>query len=202
MRRDAILEAALSEFYEKGLAAARLDDIAERAGVSKGTLYLYFSSKEDLFRGLIDHHTGPAIERIKSMVGLAPSMEQALESFSHIAPSIIKETSMPLMIKVMIGESQAFPDIIRHHRTQIIDQCYSILIDALQAAQDRGEIDIDNVEMTARLVFAPVVYSGIWRSVFDPVSEKELDYDALFKAHTKMMLRGLNYRPQTQRDGT
>ena len=196
MRRDAILNAALLEFYEKGLTGSRLDDVADRAGISKGTLYLYFSSKEDLFRGLIDHHTRPAIEQLKSLVGLAPSIEQALNSFAQNAPTLIQESAMPLMMKVMIGESQMFPDIIRHHRTKIVDQCYAIFVGALEAAQARGEIEIDDPEITARLVFAPFVYCGVWRSVFDPVSDDTLDYEALFRTHVKMTLRGLNYRSQ------
>ena len=191
----AILDAALQEFYEKGLAGARLDDIAVKANVSKGTLYLYFSSKEDLFRDLIAHHTAPVMERLDQAINLAPNLGQALENFATFAPIIVEQGNMPSMMKIMIGESQVFPEIIREHRERIIDKSIALFSNMLEQAQQRGEIAIDDTELTARLFFAPVVYSGIWQAVFAKTAPKPLDYAALIRTHTELLLKGLHYRP-------
>lgn len=194
-RRVSILNAALHEFYERGLAGARLDDIADQAGVSKGTLYLYFDNKEALFRDLIHHYTGPTIKQLESKVSLAPSLEQALNSFVQISVDIIRQSEMPAVMKVMIGESQAFPDIIRHHRENIIEKTDMIFTKVLSAAKDRGEIEIDDPALVTRLMFAPIVYSSIWQSVFASNCPYDVDYETLLQTHVKLMLKGMNYRP-------
>ena len=200
-RRTAILKAALSEFYEKGLVGSRLDDIAQAAGISKGTLYLYFDSKEDLFRGLIDHQTASSRDRMETVVGMAPSLEEALSGFAKLAPMLLQSTQMPAMFKILISESRTFPGIIKDHREQIIDKIYALFTKVLTDAQARGEIEIDDPSIAARLVIAPVIYSGIWKTVFEPGSPHKLNYETLFETHVKFLLKGMNYRSQTSGDG-
>ncbi|MEM7727766.1 MAG: TetR/AcrR family transcriptional regulator [Pseudomonadota bacterium] len=197
-RRADILEAALLEIYEKGLAKARLDDIAERANVSKGTVYLYFEGKEELFRDLISHHTAPAMQHLDNTVTVSSSLEQALTNFAAFAPTIIRQGNMPRLMKIIIGESQEFPDILREHRERLIDKSYAIFSKLLSDAAERGEIRIVDPNLTARLIFAPVIYCGVWQSVFAPTAPEPLDIEGLLRTHVDILLKGLNYRdPET-----
>ncbi|MEM7587266.1 MAG: TetR/AcrR family transcriptional regulator [Acidobacteriota bacterium] len=190
-RRQLLLQAALDEFYEKGFAAARTDDIAERAGLSKGTLYLYFKSKDELFTALIKNLTSPKLDQIEMMATQMPSLEMALSAFAEFAPKMIRESQMPRLMKVLIGESQAFPDIIAAYREQTLNRVLGAFATMLESARERGEIEIENPELTARLVIAPVVLSGVWQAVFSATDPEPVDLETLFKTHIRFLLKAL-----------
>lgn len=115
-RREKFLNAALDEFYEKGFAAASMDDIAERASLSKGTLYLYFTSKQDLFSALIKKLTQPNLDTINMLATTSPSIEMALQGIAKFVPTVIRQKNLPRLMKVLIGESQTFPEIISSYK--------------------------------------------------------------------------------------
>jgi len=190
-RRQRLLEAALDEFFEKGFAAARMDDIAERAGLSKGSLYLYFKSKEDLFEALVDNLAGPKLDRIEKIATRIPSLKLALWAFARYAPKVIRESDMPRLMKVLVGECQTFPDIVATYRRKTIDRLLGALTTMLSNASARGEAAIDDPALTARLVVAPVVLSGIWQAVFAASDAEPIDLDALFAMHVRFLLKAL-----------
>lgn len=190
-RRRLLLAAALDEFYEKGVSAARTDDIAARAGLSKGTLYLYFPSKDDLFQALIESLTLPNLEQIEAMANAAPSVMQAIGGFVVLAPKIIRGTDLPRLMKVIIGESQTYPDVINRYRTEVLDRMLGIFSGVLAAAKARGEIDIGSPEVTAKLIMAPVFLSGLWVAVFEAGRHETLDIEALLKAHAEFLMKAM-----------
>lgn len=191
-RRDAILKAALDEFYERGYAAALTDAIAERAGVSKGTLYLYFANKEELFAALIDSLAKPQLERLEMIAKFAPSFEMALNGIAEFAPAFVRDSDMPKLLKVLIGESQIFPDVIHGYRKNIIDRVLALIAGLLNDAKTKGEIGIDDPALTARLVVAPIIFSAMWQAVFAAEDKKPVDLNALFEMHAHFLMKAMS----------
>ncbi len=190
-RRKLLLAAALDEFYEKGVAAARTDDIAARAGLSKGTLYLYFPSKDELFQALIESLTLPNLEAIEAMAKSAPSVIRAIEGFATLAPKIIRGTDLPRLMKVIIGESQSYPEAINRYRSDVMERLLAIFSGVLDAAKERGEINIGTPELTAKLIMAPVVLSGLWVAMFETGTGETLDIEALLNEHAQFLIKAM-----------
>lgn len=192
-RRDALLAAALNVFFEKGYAAARLDDIAARAGVSKGTIYLYFESKEDLFLGLIESVALPRVERVLAQLDSVADLTMALDRMAALAPVLIRDTDMPRLLKVLIGDSQTFPPMVTRWREGVIEPILAHLAELLSRASEQGDCEIADPALTARLVVAPILLSAIWQAVFSPTNDA-VDLDTLFQHHRDMLLRGLGVK--------
>ena len=190
-RRSAILTVALDEFFEKGFKAARMDDIASRAELSKGTLYLYFDTKEALFKALIDSLAMPNLDKIESIATTAPSIFDALNGLAAYAPDMVRHSNMPRLMKVLIGDSQNFPAIIGDYRVRILDRVIGALTLLLNNAKARGEIETDDPALLARLLIAPMAFSGIWQAVFGSAPDAAVDLEGLFQMHIKMMIKAL-----------
>ena len=190
-RRQLLLSAALDEFFESGFSAARIEDIAQRASLSKGTVYLYFDSKEALFLALIEDLATPNIEQIEQIAALAPSLREALNRLAVFAPMMIRTSNLPRLMKVLIGDSHTFPEIIRDYRKQKIERILGALTGFLDRAVDRGEIAPQNTSLTTRLILAPIVLSGMWQAVFGRDADAEVDLEALFHLHTELLLKAL-----------
>ena len=193
-RRQALLTAALDEFFERGFAAARMDDIARRAGLSKGTLYLYFDSKEALFASLIETFALPNVERLEAAAADARGAADAIRAMMRLAPVLVRESPVPKIVKILISDALACPDLVAAYRKTVIERVLSIIAGLLQKAHDAGEISIRDPHLTARLIVAPVMLSAVWRVVFERDAEAQVDLDALFAAHEEMLMRGLGVR--------
>ncbi len=191
-RREALLLAALDEFFERGFSAARMDDIAARAGFSKGTIYLYFNSKEDLFEVLVTTFASPNIVAIEKIMNSAPSFGDAMDGLATFAPNMIRESRLPKLMKVIIGDSQTFPDMVRRYRREILERLLAALAKMLQRAAQRGEIAVDDPALAARLIIAPVAVSGLWHALFSGDSDAAVDLETLFRMHVSSLKRGLS----------
>ena len=196
-RRQVILEAALNEFFESGFSASRMDDIATRAGFSKGTLYLYFDSKEELFVTLLQSLAIPNVERLEAVAETNLDVASALRALLTVAAHMVRESPLPRALKVMLAESGAFPEVIQTYREKVIDRVLAALARVLERAHDRGELVVDDPQLTARLVAAPIIFSAIWRVVFEQGEHDRVDLDALFALHAETLLHGLRDRAET-----
>lgn len=193
-RRTAFLMAAMDEFFEKGFDAARVDDIAKRAGLSKGTLYLYFKSKEELFQGLIDMAAAPKLEEIETIVSTARSASDAITGILKFAPVMVRQSIMPRIIKVLIGDGGRFPDVAHTYRQQVIEQVLGLIAGILKRGHDAGEFDVADPDLTARVIIAPIFMSMIWHILFEQDTrdgESLVDLEALFSVHHAMLMRAL-----------
>lgn len=193
-RRTAFLMAAMDEFFENGFAAARVDDIARRAGLSKGTLYLYFKSKKELFQGLIDMAAAPKRQQLEKIVSEAPTATAAIEGFLRFAPVIVRQSIVPRIIKVMIGDSRRFPEVAQTYNQQVIERTLGLIADILKRGHDNGEFTVENPELTASLVIAPIFMSLVWHILFEQGSSNSSDFvdlEALFSLHHKMLMKAL-----------
>lgn len=194
-KKQHMLDAALDEFYDKGFTAARMDDIAARCGQSKGTLYLYFNSKEALFNGLIETVAKPKQLHIIQMLQAAPSAQLALSAISEFVPQVIAEGRLPKLIKILIGDCKAFPDIIQTYREQVIDPALAALTQLFERSNESGETRLAEPALFARLVVAPVVFSAIWQSVFAKHDETPVDLKGLFALHRQVLMNALTPDP-------
>ncbi|CDO59423.1 Transcriptional regulator, TetR family [Candidatus Phaeomarinobacter ectocarpi] len=190
-RRQALLSAALEVFVEKSFAAARMDDIARAASLSKGTVYLYFSSKEDLFEAVLRNVALPKVEHIENLMRDAPSVGEALDGIGLFVPHLIRETALPRIIKLLISESGMFPEIVQSYREDVLDRLLGGVTGLLARAKAAGEIEVGDPALAARLVAAPIAFSALWSVVFETVPEARVDIDALMAMHVTHLKRAL-----------
>lgn len=195
-RRQLLLQAALIEFYEKGYSAARMDDIAKRADLTKGTLYLYYESKEVLFKALIQSLVEPTLARVQMITSQSHSLESAMQGMALFMPQVLRESHMPKLMKVLIGDSHTFPRIIHDYRTEVLEHLLGAFAQMLEREMDHGEVIRCDPKLAARLIVAPVVMQGVWQALFAKDPEAQVDIDQLFQLHAHNTLRAL--RPQQQ----
>lgn len=188
-RRTAFAAAALDEFYEKGFAAARMEDIARRAGLSKGALYLYFDSKEALFEAVVENFAMPNVALLESVARAAAGAGAVIDAITTIAPGVVREGRLPKIAKVLIGDAPAFPAVATAYRKNVIERVLAAITGVLRKAKAAGEIEIDDPAITARLIAAPIIFSAIWRVVFEHDAQAHVDLDALFSQHAVILKR-------------
>ena len=194
-RKDArpgeIVAAGLACFAERGFAATRLEDVARRAGVTKGTLYLYFPNKEELFKAVVRQAVVPNIALGEALVDQskepAPVVLQQLVarlSAAMVAPA----SAIP---KIVVAESGNFPDIARFYLEEVIQRGLGMFRRLLELGVARGEFRPMDVESTAYCIVAPMVLGMMWRHSFARHEERPLDAVALCRAHLRVLTHGL-----------
>lgn len=191
-RPGEIVEAAMAVFAEKGFAAARLDEIAARAGVSKGALYLYFETKEELFRAVVEQAILPNIAPVRAMIAGHPG---PLSDLLRLVPERIAEVmeSLPVggVVKMVIAEAGNFPELARVWHDRLIAQALGALAEAVAAAQARGEVKPGDPRIFALELIAPLLVGVIWRETFVPVGAAPFALKAVARQHVETMLRGM-----------
>ena len=190
-RPQEILDAALAEFAARGFAAARMEDIAARAGVTKGTLYLYFDSKETLFKTLVRESIGAAIDArtadAKQFRG--PSAELlalVLGAIGHFA----RTSDRAVLPKIVMAEAGNFPELLRFYRAEVVDRGLALLTSIITRGVARGEFRKLEPQHAARLCIAPLLFIVFWRSSFAAQDSVPYDFDGLVKTHVDVLLRG------------
>jgi len=191
-RPQEICAAALEVFAEKGFAAAKLEEIARRAGVSKGTLYLYFSDKEAIFREVVRSAIRPNIEYISSAVlgaqaPFADIVRAFLERFAENA------TKMPIgaVAKMVIGESRNFPELARVWHDEAASKAIGAIAELIERAQARGEVRPGDPRLYAFSLIGPMVLGALWQATLVPAGGKPIDLARLAKQHAEAALTGL-----------
>ena len=207
-RKDArpgeLATAALELFVERGFSATRLDDVAKRAGVSKGTLYLYFDSKEDLFKGVVREgivsRIAEAEERVRAHTG--PTTE-VLRELIHDWWAQIGSTKLGGITKLMMSEAGNFPELAAFYHEEVVMRGTALFAMVIQRGITSGEFRQVALDVVPRLACAPVIMLMLWRNSYDHcihASIKPLDPFAYLDAHTDMLIRGLtnfNNEPST-----
>lgn len=185
-RRQAILDAGLEVFSEHGFEAARLDDLAERAGVAKGTIYLFFKSKEDLFEQIILSAARPVLAQAAA-IGAAADLPfaQMLHGMFALFEREILGTSRRKIARVVIAEGARFPSIAEFYHREIIAKMLGLIQMAARRAHERGELTSDAIERFPHLVSAPMVLSIVWDGLFSTIAP--LDVRGLLAAHLELL---------------
>ena len=195
-RPDEILAAALENFAERGFAATRLEDVAARAGISKGTLYLYFKGKEELFEAVVRATLVPNIERLEAMAATfeGPSavlLERLLLTFAAVVDSRVG--AIP---KLVIAEAGNFPELARFYLNEVVRRGLRLIAAILRRGIGRGEfrpIDVDHVVFC---VIAPMLLAALWKSSLEPHDDAPLDARALARVHLDLLLGSLETHRQ------
>lgn len=187
-----LVSAALDLFVEKGYAGTRLDDVAARAGVSKGTLYLYFENKEELFK---------AVVRENIVARISQSADEALhydgssaELLRRLITNWWKEYGSSTaggISKLMMAESGNFPEIARFFLDEVIEPWHRMLAAVIQRGAERGEFRTIKPEMFARVVTGPLVMLSLWKHSFGACSQQPLDANEFLATHLDIVLSAL-----------
>ncbi len=196
-----LMSAALDLFVERGFAATRLDEVAARAGVSKGTLYLYFSSKEELFKAVIRSGIVPLIER----------GERLLEDHQGTSTELLREivfnwwesvgtTQLGGIPKLMFSECRNFPEIGKFYYEEVISRGHLLVQTVLEKGMRSGEFRRMDANYAMRMILAPLVYLLLWRHSFDFCDSKRVDPEEYLDQHLDLVVNGL--RPEAKGDKT
>jgi AcrR family transcriptional regulator len=190
-RPQEIVEAAFLEFSRNGYATTTLDQIAERAGVTKGTIYVYFENKEQLFLSMVREFTKPTTE---TMQGLFETHEHSTADllraqFSFIYEHIVEDRRRREVVRMLIAEAPRFPNLADRYHEEILKPCLEMLKQAIQRGIDRGEIRQSSVINNPQVVIAPIALVDLWMMMFD--DRQPLDLKAYFNAHLDLVLNGL-----------
>jgi AcrR family transcriptional regulator len=187
-----ILAAALETFAERGFAASRLEDVAARAGISKGTLYLYFQSKEDLFKAVVREALVPNIARAEALVAAFPGpTADLLERLVLMLAGLVSSSRLGAIPKLVIAEAGNFPDLARFYLDEVIHRGFRLIGAILRRGIERGEFRAVDVEHTTRCVIAPVLFTALWKNSLETHDDAPLDAEALCRAHLDLLVRGL-----------
>jgi len=202
-RKDArpaeIVEAALAVFAERGFAAARLDDVAARAGVSKGTLYLYFPNKAELFKAVVRETLLPNLAQAEAAAqGFAGPTPALMAALMARLVGLIATSPAGAIPKLVIAESANFPDIARFYRAEVIERGLGLVAALVRRGVDRGEFRPVDPLHAARTVIAPLLFVAIWRHSFERTDSVPLDVDGFAQTCTTIILAGLAARPDRE----
>jgi AcrR family transcriptional regulator len=163
-RRGALLEAALSEFLAKGFADTRIEDVARRAGVAKGTVYLYFKDKEDLFAAAIRAEMTPVAAAMAALIedGEADPRE-AVEALLTAMLARLRETRTGDVIRLIMAETIRFPQLTRFYRDEVVVPMLRRLSALLQRAKAAGELRVEATAQFPQLIVAPLMLTALAR---------------------------------------
>lgn len=192
-RIQLILAAALEEFVERGFAAARLDTIAERAGVAKGTVYLYFDNKEALFEEAVRSVILPTIERVESMA-IKPdgSAETLLRAMIGAFYREVIGTEKRRVIRLLIGEGPRFPKLLAFYHGEVVSRGLSVVRKVMEYGVARGEFDHNAAVACPQVILAPGIIAALWKMLFDDI--ERIDLDQYCAAHLDLVFKGLKAR--------
>ena len=194
-RPGELLEAALDLFVEKGFAATRVEEVAMRAGVSKGTLFLYFPSKEDLFKAVVrENVVGPVTQGAVEVAQFQGSTGELLEWMMLQWWLRYGATKASGISKLVMSEASNFPDLALFFRNEVIEPAHALVRNALQRGMDLGEFRPMNIDLTLHSVMAPLLFLVMWKHSMGPCcpSHEQIDPEAFISQHARLMARGLS----------
>jgi AcrR family transcriptional regulator len=183
-RRGAILSAALDEFSSRGFEAARLDDVARRAGVAKGTIYLYFRDKESLFQELIRSMLTPLVGTIEALGEADVPLPVLADRIVELFVREVYETRRKDVIRLMISEGRRFPKLAEFYYREVLSRIIAAVRSLLRRAAARGEIPESLVDFP-QIVAAPGLVAIVWNGLFERF--EPLDVRKMMKTHVELL---------------
>ena len=187
-----IVAAALEVFTEKGFAGARIEEIARRAGISKGTLYLYFETKEEMFRAVVREVVAPNVETVRAAFEAADlPFGELLRLFLARFAGIVTTVPVGAVAKMVVGESRNFPEIAKVWHDDVIQEAVGLLAGLIERAQAKGEVREGDPRTHAFSIMGPMLIGVLWRETFTPVGGAALDLPAIARQHAETVLGGL-----------
>jgi AcrR family transcriptional regulator len=183
-RRQAILVAALEEFSQAGFAAARLDDVAKRAGVAKGTIYLYFRDKETLFQEIVRDMLAPVVGSIEALGKADVPMLDLAERLVALFVHEIYETRRRDVIRLILTEGRRFPHLAEFYYREVLARVLKAVRVVLRRAAERGQAPPGLIDFP-QLIAAPGLIAVMWSGLFDRF--EPLDVPAMLRTHIELL---------------
>ncbi len=196
-RPGELLAAALDLFVEKGFAATRVEEVAQRAGVSKGTLFLYFPSKEELFKAVVR----------QSLSGRLHEWDTEVENFTGSSADLLRhgmlswwervgDTQASGITKLMLTEAHNFPEMAAFYQTEVVQPYQSLVQRILQRGVDSGEFAPLDTDLASYSVTGPLIFMALWKhSMALPCAPATLNPQQYIAAQLHLLLDGLRARP-------
>ncbi|RDH84462.1 MAG: TetR family transcriptional regulator [endosymbiont of Galathealinum brachiosum] len=195
-RPEEILDAALQLFTEKGFSSTRMVDVAKSAGISKGTLYLYFDSKEAIFKDVVQQRITPQLDEVEAMVeSFEGSQAELLKQLINGWWMSIACTSLSAIPKIIVAESGNFPELASYFTQNVVIRSRNLFSKVISRGMINGEFNLYESEAVARLVVAPLVQATIWMHSLKPYDDESGTQNYL-QLHTEFILNSLVKQPQ------
>lgn len=194
-RPQEITAAAFAVFAEKGYAGARVEEVARRAGISKGLMYRYFATKEDLFKAVI---RSVVVRRVDALLEQVEHTELSAEDLLR-GPVFefmrrVPDSPVAVVIRLLIAEGHRYPDLVEFYWDNVVARAMRTFSTFLQRGVERGEFRETAVTELPQLLLAPVMLSIVWKTVF---SHRELDTDRLIATHIDVLVAYLSAQSET-----
>jgi len=184
-KREAILSAALEEFSARGFTSTRLDDVAQRAGVAKGTIYLYFRDKESLFQDIVRTMLSPLVGTIEGVLGSDVPMRVIAEQIGELFVREVFMTRRRDVIRLMVSEGPRFPKLAEFYYREVLSRIMVAVRALLRRAAERGEIKSGAIADFPQLIAAPAIVAILWTGLFDRF--EPLDIRAMLQVHFDLL---------------
>jgi len=184
-RRAAIVEAAFAEFVARGFTATRLDDVARRAGVAKGTIYLHFKDKESMFEELVRTALVPLVNRIAAPQMPVGTVRDVVEAFAATFIREVANTRRGDIIRLIVAEGPRFPAIADFYYREVISRGLAGMRALIEIAIARGEIRQKQLARYPQIVVAPAIVAVIWQSLF--ARHSPLDASEMLRVHLNLI---------------
>lgn len=189
-RRQEIIEAGLLEFTAQGFTSTRLEDVAERAGIGKGTIYLYFDSKESLFEAVVRKNL--FTERDKA-VNLAEeftgSATELLRVHLNNMYQFMGTENIPQLLAIVIGEIGRFPKLADFFFNELVQKSQGVLSGIIKKGVESGEFQVSGLENYTQIIVSPIMLGVIWKNQFNV--HAPIDMSNYAKTHIDFILKGL-----------
>ena len=186
-RREAILAAGQAVFSADGFAAAKLDDVAARAEVAKGTIYLHFKDKQDLFEQIVRGAMGPVIGQLERVAEL-PDLptDVLLARFFELFRTQVLATDRRFVVRLVLTEGARFPEIAAFYHREVVSKGMALVKRIMARGVARGELAPVDADYFPHLVFAPLLMALIWDGLFSAF--EPIDIERLLAAHCATLL--------------
>lgn len=184
-----ILDAAFEEFKKRGFTATRVEDIAERVGVTKGTVYVYFDTKEKLFEAMVEHVSTPFREAFDRYEDTATDPIQRIENLlAFLFDHIVDNAQMRELLRFIVAEGPKFPDLVDRHHEMLMEPVFSRVDAILDDGVSQGKFREKPPEL-AKVVVSPIVGMVVFRLIFD--DRRPVDRKGLLETHLGLLLHGI-----------
>lgn len=187
-----IVTAALEVFAARGFAGTRLEDVAARAGVSKGTLYLYFRNKEELFKAMVRHHI---LSNLAEAETRAREGDESTPELLHAVLTAfgrgLTETQAGVIPKLIIAESGNFPDLARFYAEEVIGRGFRLIVELLERGKARGDLRAVDGAVAPPVIMGPMLLLALWKNVFEPHVQIKFDTARYLDAYLDILTNGL-----------
>jgi len=192
-RPEEIISAALEVFADRGFAATKLEDVARKAGVTKGTIYLYFENKEALFKALIRQTIVPVIAQGEALAkSFTGSARDLFEKLVREYWRLVGETSLVGIPKLMMAEANNFPELARFYYEEVVTRGHRLMAGVIQRGIKAGEFRPVNVMVAAKLAMSPLMHAVVARKAFSACMPEGFNVANYLDTHIDLYLHGIS----------